>query len=298
MKKLLTSLLINLVLFTCSIESVVIKTDDIQVIKKEVSKETLLLFNIAEVLMDTEISLGTQAWRKYLRKRLDTKTHDELSLYVFKNVPPKVPDSSTPSLIQEMQEHGVSVFACTSRGRHEWYHTQVPDIDILTEKLLKAMHIDFSKTQLPQELYNIEQHFADYFHAGIIYTTNTLDKGDLLTQIFEKMKYKPQKIVFVDDKEESLRDVEEDMTRLGIEFVGFSYSRTAKEHESFDPMIAHIQLEALLDESKILSDQEAAEILEERYRDVDPETYFIQIIEKWNHLNPREREGLNMRKPL
>ena len=287
MKKLLTTLVVSLALFTFSIECVVIKTDDIQVIKKEVSIDTLLLLNIAEVLMDTEISLGTQAWRKYIRKRLDTKTHDELSLYVFKNVPPKVPDSSTPSLIKEMQALGVPVFAFTSRGRHEWYSTQTPDIDIMTEKLLNTLHIDFSKTQLPKELDDIEQHFAEYFHEGIFYTTNNLDKGQLLTHVFEKMNYKPQKIVFVDDKEESLRNVEEEMDRLGIEFVGFAYNCTAKQHAAFDPMIAHIQLETLLDKAIIINDQEASEIWQERDKPIDPEQYFLKIIEKWNQLYPR-----------
>lgn len=281
MKKLLTTLVISLALFTFSIECVVIQTDDIQVIKKEVSTDTLVLLNIAEVLMDTETSLGTQAWRKYIRKRLDTKTHDELSLYVFKNVPPKVPDPSTPSLIKEMQEQGVPVFAFTSRGRHEWYSTQVPDIDMMTEKLLNTMHIDFSKTQLPKELEGIEQHFAEYFHEGIFYTTNNLDKGELLTRIFEKMNYKPKKIVFVDDKEESLRNVEEEMDRWGIEFVGFAYNRTGKQHAAFDPRIAHIQLETLLDKAMIINDQEASEILEEKGNPVDSELYFIKILEKW-----------------
>jgi hypothetical protein len=42
-----------------SLNSEIIKITNIQDIRQEISADTLVLFNIAEVLMDTETSLGT-----------------------------------------------------------------------------------------------------------------------------------------------------------------------------------------------------------------------------------------------
>lgn len=81
--------LFTILFLTSSLNAQIIKTSNIQDIKEEITDNTLALFNIAEVLMDTDISLGTQAWRKFIRVCLDSTLQDELSLFVFKNVPPK-----------------------------------------------------------------------------------------------------------------------------------------------------------------------------------------------------------------
>src|SRR5438045_1618312 len=108
--KIIPCLLVLLAGF-CSLNAEIINTQDIQNIRKEITSDTLVLFNIAEVLMDTETTLGTQAWRKFLRARADPETHDELTFEVFYRIPHKCPDSSTPSLIQELQADGYTTFA-------------------------------------------------------------------------------------------------------------------------------------------------------------------------------------------
>lgn len=280
-KKFICCTFINLFLVACSIDASIAKTNQIEDIKSEVTEDSLVLFNIAEVLMDTEISLGTQAWRKYVRTRLDSKTHDELTLFIFKNVPPKAVEQVTPSMIQDFQERGISVFAFTSRGRHEWYATQIENIDLVTEDLLRQIQIDFSKTILNPHLSYFNTYFSNYFHEGVIYTTNTLDKGELLVKMLSETGYLPAKIVFVDDKGDSLQSVENAVKELGIPFYGYTYSRTAKDHVNFDPMIAHIQLDWLITTGEIISDEAAFKIKSEKFLGVDPDKYFAEIIQKW-----------------
>lgn len=162
------------------------------------------------------------------------------------------------------------------------YSSQVPDIDKLTEKLLDKINIDFAKTKIPPQLSEMAIMFADFFHHGIIYTTNSVNKGELLQKILEKTGYRPSKIVLVDDKLDSLNSVESAMKKFGIEFIGFAYLRTAKEHVNFDPVVANIQLDCLMTKGIILSDDEAAQIKVERFTDVNPDAYFIEIVQKWN----------------
>lgn len=268
------------------LQAEIIKTDKIEETIEGASDQTLVLFNIAEVLMDTEMSLGTQAWRKYVRSRLTPQLHDELTLFVFKHVPPKTPEPETASLIASLQEKGVPVLAFTSRGRHEWYSSQIQDIDSLTENALRQIGIDFANTHLPSNLAQLDSIFGDYYHAGIIYATNSYEKGEMLTKLVELTHYLPNKIIFVDDKADSLKTVEKAANEMKIPFTGYAYSRTSKQHANFDPMIAHIQLDWLVSYGKLLSDQEAAKIKEEQFAEGDPEAYFLQIIRKWKGTAP------------
>lgn len=262
----------------------IIQTTNIQTIKKEITPNTLVLFNIAEVLLDTETSLGTQQWRKYIRSRLDAKTHDELTLFVFKTVHPKAVDPSLPLLVEELQSQGDAVFAFTSRGRHEWYSSQTPNIDHITEDVLRKIGIDFSKTKLNPQLSHLSTDFLDFFHEGIIYAANRTDKGALLFEILSKTGYHPSKVILVDDKYDSLASVEKGFKCSGIPFIGYAYSRTALEHQNFDPMIANIQLDHLITDGILLTDAEAAKILKEEFFHTEPETYLKEIVEKWHAL--------------
>ncbi len=270
-------------------QSKIVTIDKIEEV--ETSSDALILFNIAEVLMDTETSLGTQAWRKYVRSRVDSKLHDALSLYVFKHVPPKSPEPAIPELIQKLQAQGAPVFAFTSRGRGEWYKTKIPGVDQLTEEMLKKIGIDFSKTALPSELAQIDLLFSAYYHEGIVYTTNSVDKGELLTALLEKTGYNPRQIIFVDDKADSLKSVAIAAEKKGIAFKGYAYTRTSKDHKDFDPMIAHIQLDWLLSHNTLLSDAQAAEIKAKDHSETNHEAYFLQLIEKWQAQQIGSLEG-------
>lgn len=255
----------------------IIKINKIEPIEENIDDNTLVFFNIAEVLMDTESSLGSQAWRKYVRSRVDSKLHDALTLYVFKNVPPKIPEKETAQIIQRLQKKGVFVYAFTSRGRHEWYSTQVPDIDLLTEKLLRHVNVDFSQSRVPARLTD----FQDFFHDGIIYATNGYEKGEILSQFLDKAHLRPSKIVFVDDKADSLATVEKVLQEKGIPLKGYAYQKTSLDHAQFDPMVANIQLDYLLSHGKVISDQEALALKSKLDPQLSHEDYFRQVIEKW-----------------
>lgn len=254
----------------------------IEAVLPEMTDDTLVLFNIAEVLMDTETSLGTSAWRRYVRKKVTSRQHDLLTLLVFQKVAPKPPEPVLPALIKSLQVRGLTVFAFTSRGRHEWYSSQIQDVDLITEALLNQIDIDFTRTKLPATLAQLPEIMHDHFHAGILYATNTMDKGEMLTQLLKKTGYRPAKVVFIDDKIEGLESVQEAMKTLGIPFVGFAYNRTALDHKNYDPMIANIQLENLLFRNKVLSDDEAAQIKATEHLDVNPDDYFFKIIKSYD----------------
>ena len=265
----------------------IVKTNEIGQILPEIDENTLVLFNLAEVCLDTGSSLGTQAWRKYVRSRVDSKLHDELTLYVFQQVPPKTPEESTAEVIAQLQQKGIAVFGFTSRGRHEWYGTQVADVDMMTENLLRQLDIDFSRTHIPLSVSNIYEVFGEFFHEGIIYATNAFDKGEMLLKFLDAAPYHPSKVIFVDDKADSLTSVGLALKERGIPFTGFAYSRTSLEHAHFDPMIAHIQLDWLMSHGECLSDEEASHMKPLLDPQLTHEDYFLQILGKWKSSSTR-----------
>ena len=86
--------------------------------------------------------------------------------------------------------------------------------------------------------------------------------------------------MFIDDKIDSLQTVDAAMEEMGIPFQGFAYNKTAKDHKDFDPMIANIQMEWLVFNQKLLSDEEAAQIKAEQFKGVNADDYFRQLIDR------------------
>lgn len=245
-------------------------------IETHLEEGTLVLLNLAEVVLDTPTMLGSQAWRKYVRSRVEPAIHDAVTLYVAKHVPFVSPESQTGPLIAKLQNEKRTVLGFTSRGRNEWYSTFVPQVDQMTQSWLQQVKVDFSQTQLPPEWASLDRDFSAYFHDGIIYTTNTLEKGELLASMLTSAHYAPSKIILVDDKVDSLKSVENSLEKLAIPFVGLAYSRP---HPPFDPCTAHVQLIFWMMMGELLSDQEAFFAGLNYYPDMEPESFFKALVD-------------------
>jgi hypothetical protein len=70
------------------------------------------------------------------------------------------------------------------------------------------------------------------FKHGIFFAGKG-DKGKSLMIFLERCKYKPDVVVFADDKLKNLQAVEKAVEAAGIEFVGILYTRMDKEKEEF-----------------------------------------------------------------
>jgi hypothetical protein len=278
----LSIIISSLTLSTLTAE--IVETDQIETILPAIEQDTLVLFNIAEVLTDSEISLGSSPWRAYLREQAPNLTHipyhvhDKLTWLAFNCIPHKPVETITPAIIQYLQEKEIAVAAFTSRGRTEWYSTEIQGVDEATENVLSLMFIDFAKSSLPFVFIQMEGNpYLLHYRNGIFYS-NHMKKGDFLKQLLEDSGYKPSSVVFVDDKRDSLESVEAALKELNIPFHGFWYTHTKKDRINFSPMVANIQLEALIKNHKLLSDKEAQDIVESDYQDVDPDRFFLDLI--------------------
>lgn len=276
-KKLFFTSIMAATLTLSTVKAEIIETSQIESILPAIEQDTLVLFNIAEVLTDSEMSLGSSSWRTYLRKHAPN-LHDALTWLAFDRIPHKPVEMITPKIIQYLQNREIAVAAFTSRGKSEWYSTELKGVDIATENVLASMNIDFSLSNLPFVFIQMEGNpYLEHYRKGIFYS-NHMEKGKFLKQLLEDSGYRPASVVFIDDKLDSLENVEAAMEALGIPFHGFWYTRTKQDRAQFIPMIAHIQLKALIQEHEVLSDLEAQIILDNDYQNVDPEAFFFDLI--------------------
>ncbi|MGH2612884.1 MAG: DUF2608 domain-containing protein, partial [Rhabdochlamydiaceae bacterium] len=154
----------------------------------------------------------------------------------------------------------------------QWYTTTIEGVDRFTYQQLSYVGIDFKKTKIPLELKSLE---ATYFCDGIIFAQH-IKKGDLLTHLFKDLKYHPSCIIFVDDKLDQVQSVEAAVKAAGIPFTGFWYRRSELDRKNFNPMITNIQLESLLLEGKIISDNTALELARTK-QNAHPQDYFTEF---------------------
>ncbi len=140
-------------------------------------------------------------------------------------------ESGFPELLKELQgleKNGVQVMALTARSLL---------IANRTIQQLRHLHIDFSKGDhriKRIEKMNFGLAFPSKYKGGIVFCSNN-DKGKLLDHFLELVGYKPDIVIFSDDKEKNLTSVQKTVEARGIEFVGIRMSALDEEIKKYDP---------------------------------------------------------------
>jgi hypothetical protein len=269
----------------------IIETNEIKDILEEIEEDTLVLFDMDDTLTDSSISLGTGAWRQYVRAQIasdyDTKApgnpHDVMVHAAAQNIPVKPVEPDLVPLIESLQEKHVAVFCLTGRGYSMWYSTPTEGIGQMSVRQLDSIEIDFTDTTVPKQFQSID---PTILYHGVFLTSGT-KKGPFLEKLFQETGYRPTKVVFIDDKLEENKSVESTLEKLGIPNVCVWYHRAQANNQEFNPLIASIQLEAFLNDQTILSDKEAKEKAD-TMKEIDPDEFFRRLIT--THF-PKETKG-------
>jgi hypothetical protein len=237
----------------------VIETPHFNEVKKYIKPETLVILDIDDTLLLPTQTLGTDAWflyriEQHKKEGMKHKDAFEKALAEWQAIRHitkiKIVEEGTDQLINEMQEGKVVVMGLTTQGLA---------LATRTIQQLASLNIDLSKTAPCQEEHYFINKLGVLYRQGILFTAGT-PKGEALVKLFSKIDFHPKQIVFVNDKETHLRDVEEVAKREGIEFIGLRYSYCDARIAAFDPQIAEMQWkQSTL--CHILSDEEAKALL-------------------------------------
>jgi|GEM_PF-1210605 len=228
---------------------------------------TLVLWDMEDVLIDSTLMIGTGAWRKSLRDdnsvhgkflkemdllKLRDEAHNLLTIIVAGSIPVKPVEPVLPGIVEAVQQRNPT-FVLTQRAIDQWYSTPFREVDALTDRQLKTAGYDFKKSILPPEWSALD---PASFKNGVFYA-GAVKKGPFLKALIEKTGYRPAKIVFINDKRDQVTGVEKAAEELGIPYVGIVYLHCEIAHANYSDGAADLQLKYLTHDKIKLSDEQA-----------------------------------------
>lgn len=159
-------------------------------------------------------------------------------------------DAGWPEVVIEAQDHGVKVVAFTKVALD-------PSISASRADMLRRIGIPF-KDDLPE----LSRGNSYEYSQGVIETECRL-KGPVLEEILSSLTMRPEKIVFVDDRVNQIKSVDDACRDLEIPCVAFHYVPEATA-PTLDEKIADYQFSTLVHERRWVFDGEARLELEQR----------------------------------
>lgn len=238
----------------------IIETHRLADILTEVDRDTIIFFDIDDTLINSPYMLGNSSWWRYfvatlLNANINKGTPEiyQLVKKIINKIPMVLIESDTAEHIKNLQMQDILTFGLTARKINNEY-SQPHGLG--THEHLKSVGINFTFTPLPKPLDDTTKRFFSY---GIIFTDHQ-KKGPFLQNFLNNMSLRPAKIVFIDDQLDQLYSVKNSVESMGIQFVGYRYGKLDNLHANFNPLIANIQLEALIKNDQLISDEEALSI--------------------------------------
>lgn len=201
---------------------------------EQVDKDTLAIFDVDMVLVQPDNpAFQMPNMKRYgaVAKRIMKEIPQEkvmmfLSLMTtsYKTI---LLDTRTPQFLQGLRVRGVPTMALTSNLTGSF--DGIRDMAAWRVETLRALGIDFVKGAPASEpiiFTDLAPYRGNYslYRDGMLFVNGTaVSKGDALLSFIAKAKISPQKVLFVDDREENLKSVAQALESKNIPFVGIHY---------------------------------------------------------------------------
>lgn len=203
---------------------------------------TLVLFDIDNTLIETDNEIASPEWFSYMLNKYKEQGLSQSEaverilpehLAAHKTTGVRAIEQDTLNLINKLHKEGIYPIALTARSY----------IDI-TRRQLKTARIDLKQLGRLDNICYVFNEFEKpaYYTPGILFA-NGNDKGAVLEAFLNKLKYRPRKIVFVDDQRKHVVSVEKMAQRLGIKrnnFIGVRYGKLDSKVEAFNQKMATV----------------------------------------------------------
>lgn len=240
-----------------------------------IDKDTLVIFDIDEVLISSEDIILRDKGSKYIPQKWNSFSRsqkDEILGIMFSKTDYILVDPLIPDFIQDLKENGIKTLALTNN-----YCGKLGSIahneDRIKKRLLEKK-INFRdvfpnvQTMSFDELVDPDE-TPPLFKEGILYVSSFQKKanggkGPLLGIFLDKMKWTPKKVIFFDDEMENLISVQDELEKRNIPYEGFHF-KGAEKIQAFDERILALKYFYLSQKMSWLTNKEAIEILSKPY---------------------------------
>lgn len=154
--------------------------------------------------------------------------------------------------IKELQQRGVKVIALTALNTGS--DGPIESLPVWRFKQLQELGIDFEKANIP-DMHFPELPHQPVFYKGILCSTD-LPKGVVLAAFLDRIRWKPSRVIFFDDRMTSLLSVKQALKQRNISFLGYEYKGEQFLVGELDKDIATLQLNHLVDHEEWLNEDE------------------------------------------
>jgi hypothetical protein len=248
---------------TLSLPAQILESFTLHDVLDHLEDQTLVVLDIDNTLIEPKQQVGSDQWFCYMLKYHRSQGLNDVE--ALKEVLPlwtkiqlktevRTCEPATAFVVRKLQEKNVPVIGLTSRSVALAFRT----ID-----QLDSVGVHLKRSAPHAQDFRLSTEFAAhedpaYYIEGILFCSGG-HKGDLLLDFLEHADYNPSKIIFVNDKEKYLVDVEETMEKqVRISYVGLRYGACDERVKNFDPTLAQLQLQCM---KSLLSDEMASAIL-------------------------------------
>lgn len=222
------------------------------------SPKMLVIFDVDETLIQPVDSYfvnehtpqGRQFKEKWMLNHPEVKDWDRIASILLEEVQRPLIEPFVITEIKKLQERNIPVIACTAMntgkvGLHDhlekWRYNH-----------LKSLGFEGSFSSQHFGLTGFQHH--PVFYKGLL-ATDLEEKGPIIGAFLDKISFRPEKIVMIDDKSAFIRSVKEECFKRHIHFEGYIYGG-AKEKE-WNQKLIDFQSTYLLTYRHWLSDEEA-----------------------------------------
>ncbi len=247
--------LLLLIFLPISSEAYVIETASFAEIDPLLKKTTscIIFCDIDNTLIQSQLQLGSASWGEGIISSLIEKGFnkaDAFSIealiwkYVQMLVPVQAVDSEAPFYLSKWQTKNIPIIGLTAR---------YPAEAETTHKQLTSVGIEFTQFYLPENFCN--------YALGAIFCGMSQKKADVLLDFLNKTNLQPGLVIFIDDKDSHVYEVDAALQARGIPSIGIRFSGADSAVAAYDPQLAEIQWKHL---PQLLSDEQARQILLEK----------------------------------
>jgi phosphoserine phosphatase len=218
------------------------ETREIHVMKEVVAsldRDTLLVFDVDNTLIEPTGNLGSDQWFYYLVRRLlaagVAKPEAERRVLALWNdvqwlIRVRPVEKETPAIVAQIQRRGIRTLVLTARA---------PALALRTRLQLASVGLRFGGLGADLAL---AADGAVRYTGGILFVGEGRDKGDHLVQLLRRLRLAPKKIVFVDDKDHNVRSVVHALGRARIPCLALRYAAADDRVRAFESDVADARL--------------------------------------------------------
>jgi len=240
-------------------EAKIIETAHIADAIQFIDEDTWFLVDLDNTMFEAKQALGHANWfYDEMQQRLQNGMSREEAIrdaypgwIKTQQVCPVKPleENFVPSLTS-LQDRGIIIMGLTHRQ---------PSVAQSTVRQVTSLGFDFTKTAPSKGSFIVPAANPTLYLQGILFVSDYNKKGDVFLPFLSMIKQSPKKVVFIDDKRKNVEELEQALSKHGIEYIGIYY--TAIEHVKpvYSREIAEFQYKFL---DKIMGNEAAVLLME------------------------------------